>query len=310
MGTHVYQTKTPHTAPARGVDGSASRAVSAEASHGDVLNGTVAAVSAPLAQKITVSYEVPEADESWELEEQDVPESAWHDAIIELLKLVLRGWASRASVDALIASNLALRWVPTQWKVGVDPDVALYVPPPSGGEDTSSVCTWEPDQHPPRVAVEVVSKSTAAKDYVRAPDQYAASGTAELWVFDPKRYGPKVHGGPFLLQVWRREADGVFRQLYRGEGPCRSPEMDAWLVVTDGGTRLRLSDDPDALHLWPTPEERAEIERERAEGGRERAESERERAESERERERARAAALEVELAALRAEVERLRRVR
>lgn len=239
------------------------------------------------AQKVTVSYEVPEADETWELQEEDVPESAWHDAIIELLKLVLRAWAARASVDALIASNLALRWSQTRWKVGVDPDVAVYVPPPPGGEDTSSVCTWEPGHSPPRVAVEVVSRSTATKDYVTGPDQYAASGTTELWVFDPKLYGPKVHGGPFLVQLWRRDEGGVFRQLYRGDGPCRSPEMGAWLVVTDDGTRLRLADDRDGLRLWPTTAER---ESERAE------------------RESERATSLEAEVARLRAEVERLRR--
>lgn len=42
------------------------------------------------AQKVTISYEVPEADASWEP-----------------------------------ASNLALRGIPKLWKVGVDPDVAV-----------------------------------------------------------------------------------------------------------------------------------------------------------------------------------------
>lgn len=57
------------------------------------------------APKVMVAYEVPEADASWELEEENVPESAWHDAVI--------------------ASNLALRGIPKLWKVGVDPDVAV-----------------------------------------------------------------------------------------------------------------------------------------------------------------------------------------
>jgi hypothetical protein len=109
-------------------------------------------------------------------------------------------------------------------------------------------------------------------------------------VFDPKLHGPRVHGGPFLLQVWRRDESGTFCQLYRGDGPCRSPELGAWLVVTDGDTRLRLADDRDGQHLWPTP-------------------AERERAEREREREQAseRAASLEAELAAMRDELARLR---
>ena len=75
------------------------------------------------ATRMTVTYDVPDADESWELQEEDVPESAWHDAIIDLLKLVLRGWVERAEISALISSNLALRWRRDRWKVGVDPDV-------------------------------------------------------------------------------------------------------------------------------------------------------------------------------------------
>lgn len=273
-------------------------------------------------QKTTVAYEVPDADESWELPEVDVPETAWHDAIIELLKLVLKEWGTRVGVRCLVASNLALRWNRARWKVGVDPDVALYAPPPPEGEETSSVCTWEEGNAPPRVAVEVVSKSSATKDYLTGPDRYAASGTTEVWVFDPKRYGPKIHGGPYPLQLWRRDESGIFRQLYRGDGPCESPEMGAWLVITDDGTRLRLADDRDGVHLWPTAAERAAIEQERAEARREQAESEQERAEAERERaeaerERAEAerdqaaaklAASEAELAALRAELLRLRR--
>jgi Uma2 family endonuclease len=226
-----------------------------------------------VARKVLVAYEVPEPDTRWELTEEDVPESAWHDAIIELLKLILKAWAARAELPALVSSNLALRWMPERWKVGVDPDVSVYVPPPPDGEDTTSVCTWEPGHHAPRIAVEVVSRSTATKDYVTGPDQYAASGTAELWVFDPKRYGPKVHGGPFVLQLWRRDEAGVFRQVYRGAGPCFSPELKAWLVVTDEGSRLRVADDADGVHRWPTQEERAEIGRERAEAAREQAEA-------------------------------------
>ncbi|HLM73678.1 MAG TPA: Uma2 family endonuclease, partial [Polyangiaceae bacterium] len=130
--------------------------------------------------------------------------------------------------------------------------MAMYIPPPPEGEDTESVCTWEPGHGPPRVALEVVSQSTASMDYVAGPDQYAASGTIELWVFDPKRLGPKVRGGPFALQVWRRDETGSFRQIYRGDGPFHSPEIGAWLVVTNNGMRLRLADDPEGACLWLT----------------------------------------------------------
>ncbi len=266
------------------------------------------------AQKVFVAYEVPDADAGWELEEQDMPESALHDAIIDLLKHILKAWVTRARLDALVASNLALRWDERRFKVGVDPDVAVYVPPPPEGEETTSVCTWERGHEPPRIAVEVVSKSTASKDYVTAPNQYAASGATELWVFDPKRFGPRQLGGPFVLQLWRRDDSGVFRQLYRGDGPFQSPELGAWLVVTDHQTRLRIADDPEGTQLWLTAEERAErerqsAERERQSAERERLSAERERQSAERERDEAvaKSTGLEAELAALRAELSRLR---
>ena len=63
-------------------------------------------------------------------------------------------------------------------------------------------------------------------------------------------------------------------------------------MVTDDN-RLRVADDRDGLHLWPTTAERAEAERERAEAERERAD--------------ARARALEAELATMRDELLRLR---
>lgn len=230
-------------------------------------------MSRSTAQKTTVTFDVPkpsedwelpEADETWVIMEEDVPESAWHDATIELLKLILKAWAERERIGALIASNLALRFQRNQWKVGVDPDVAVYIPPPPKGENTESVCLWKLGHAPPRVAIEIVSRSTNKKDYVTGLDHYAKSGTVELWVFDPKGFGPKGDGGPFALQVWRRDEAG-FQSIYRGSGPFKSPEMGAWLVVTDDGMRLRLADDREGTHLWLTAAERAEQERESAE---------------------------------------------
>ena len=47
------------------------------------------------APKVMVAYEVPDANEQWELPEEDMPETAWHDAIIDVLKLILREWTAR-----------------------------------------------------------------------------------------------------------------------------------------------------------------------------------------------------------------------
>ena len=73
-----------------------------------------------------------------------------------------------------------------------------------------------------------------------------------------------------MLQVWRRDAgdpSGRFRRVYAGAGPVRSEAMGAWLVVTDGGRRLRVAEDAEGRRLWLTEAEeaRAEVARLRAE---------------------------------------------
>jgi Uma2 family endonuclease len=220
-----------------------------------------------VARRIEIVYDVPSADERWVLEEENVPESALHDEVILLLVELLKAWARRSGRDVRVGRNLALRWNQALPRVGVDPDVYVVEPAPPEGDDTKSLCTWKPGHVAPRVAVEVVSETTADKDYAEGPEKYAASGTGELWVFDPLEAGPSLRGGPFVLQVWRRDASGRFRRVYAGAGPVRSEALGAWLVVTDGGRRLRLADDTEGRRLWLTEAEEAheEIARLRAE---------------------------------------------
>jgi len=245
------------------------------------------------ARHVELTYAVLDQNDRWRLEEEDVPESPLHDAIILLLVEILLGWRSRTGRDSLIGRNIAVRWNASFPKQGVDPDVYVVEPAPPEGERATSLCTWKSGHHAPRVAVEVVSESTADKDYGDGPDRYAASGTQELWVFDPLLAGPDTRGGPTVLQVWRRDTDGVFRRVYAGEGPARSEELGAWLVVTDARSRLRIADDPQGTLLWPT-----EAEFERAAKESERAAKESERTARE---------AAEAEVARLRAELARLR---
>ena len=219
------------------------------------------------ARQVEVTYAVPDEDERWELEEEDnVPESPLHDAIIRLLVEILLAWNARAGSTGQVGRNIALRWNARAPKQGVDPDVYLVDPAPPEGQRATSLCTWKPGHHPPRIAIEVVSEGTAEKDYVDGPDRYAASGTRELWVFDPGLFGPAAHGGPMTLQVWRRDTSGGFRRVYAGAGPVRSEEIGAWVVVTDDGQRLRIADDAEGVSPWPTEAEaeRAAKESERA----------------------------------------------
>jgi Uma2 family endonuclease len=212
-----------------------------------------------------VRYTLPGTRPGWELSEETMPVSVQHDAIVTLLRQILDVWARKAGGHEVVRT-LAIRWDEAHPAVGVDPDVALLCPPPPKDDDgdVTSVRTWRPGHTAPVLAVEVVSETNPHKDYVIAPDKYEASGTGELWIFDPKLAGPRAHGGPFVLQVWTREPSGALVRRHGGEGPYRSPYLDAFLVPTDGGTRLRLARTADGQGLWLTAAEAAQAERAQA----------------------------------------------
>ncbi len=232
-----------------------------------------------------------------------MPESIVHDQAVELLKALLAAWAARAG-RALVVRNLAVRWDEAQPQVGVDPDVCVLSPPPPDAADLRSVRTWMPGHAAPALAIEVVSETNPHKDYVLAPEKYAASGTGELWIFDPLLAGPVSRGGPLRLQIWQRGGDDKFTRVYAGDGPAFSPFLRAFVMPTDEGRRLRIAEDAEATKFWLTAEEaeRAAKETERAAKETERTAKEAERAAKETERAAkeaalARVAELEAELA-------------
>src|SRR5581483_9621352 len=120
--------------------------------------------------------------------------------------------------------------------------------------------TWKPGCDPPSFALEIVSKKSRTKDYEQNPMKYAALGTDELAVFDPEPRGDDA----FPLQVFRRSPRGQFLRVYAGPGPAESKVLRAWLVVVEGGSRVRLARDADGKDLVLTPEEQLARERERA----------------------------------------------
>jgi Uma2 family endonuclease len=249
---------------------------------------------------------VPTHDDRWLVDEEDMPESTLHSEVIHLMVEILWAWIARTGRDALAGRNLAWRWNRAKPQVGADPDVFLVEPAPPGARRLKSLRTWLEGHKPPRVVLEVVSHETSDKDYVDAPARYAAGGAQELWIFDPLKIG-HAGGAPFVLQVYRRVRPNEFRCVYQGEGPAFSRELGAWLVVTDGGERLRIADDAAGTRLWPTASEearRASEEARRASEEARRASEEARRASEEAQQARAVA---EAENARLRAELEALR---
>ncbi len=200
-------------------------------------------------------YRVPIDHSNWELPEEPVPESQPHDLVLDLLKAILLAFVARDGWNAQVVRNLAIRFRKEAPNVGIDPDLCVIVPRTPEGDDLDSLRLWEEGHEPPRLAVEVVSESHPRKDYISAPDRYAACGVSELWVFDPKLAGPKSHGGPFRIQVWQRDEHGLFDRIYAGEGPVFSREVSGWLIVVDEGRKLRLADDQEGIDLWLTKEE-------------------------------------------------------
>ena len=117
--------------------------------------------------------------------------------------------------------------------------------------------------------LEIVSERSRAKDYGTSPLKYAALGTEELVIFDATPRGEEA----FALQIFRRTARGQFLRVYAGPGPVESTVLRAWLVVTEGGARVRLARDAEGRELVPTRKEQAQAATQQAQAATARAET-------------------------------------
>jgi hypothetical protein len=250
-----------------------------------------------------VRYTVPRWSPAWAVPEVPVSESQLHDQAIEYVRALLLAWAARSSRRIEVLRNIGIRWFQPEPRMGFDPDLCVLDPAPEAPEGLASLRLWEPGLAPPVVALEVVSPGHPYKDYIDTPDRAAASGIGELWVYDPLLAGPRSHGGPFALQLWRRTGDGFARE-HAGDGAAYSPALAAWLHPRvsriPAEAQLRVSDTPTGDRFWPTllEQERHAAERERLAAERERLAAERERLAAE-----SRAASAEKALAELRAKL-------
>jgi Uma2 family endonuclease len=164
-----------------------------------------------------------------------------------------RGWT-----NILCEEDNFFAWIEAEPLVRVSPDAYLLDDPPPEPHPRMWE-TWRPGHKPPRWALEVVSEDWK-KDDDDNPPKYAQLGTRELVIFDPHaaEVGANGNGAPVRvpLQVYRRGADGAFIRVYHGNGPARSEEIDAWLVVRrEGVPRLRLARDAAGTDIVPTAEE-------------------------------------------------------
>lgn len=207
---------------------------------------------------VTVGYEGDFPPEHWYLSDGFMmPITQQTQRREDVIHQTFDAYVAREKRDASILANVALRWDQLHPGVGVDPDI-MWVEPALPA-DLRSVLTWEKGVNPPRIAVEIVGRDTARKDYTYGPQKHGEARVRELWVFDPEGFGKTDAGeGPWVLQVWRARK-GVFQRVHAGNGPYFSRELGAWLVVV--GDLLRVANDRAGNDLWPTTTE----ERDRAE---------------------------------------------
>lgn len=216
---------------------------------------------------MAVQYALPNSLPEWELPEVPVPESPEHDEVADRLRSVLVSWLARSGQPGAIRRNLAIRWDEANPRVGVDPDLCWVSQIPPGWHEGAidSLRLWRHGQRVPPLAVEIVSRHHPYKDYGRVQDKYAAVGVEELWVFYPRKFGPRARGGPVLLQVWSRTPAGILVQRHYADTKAHSPLLNAWLFPEAQG-HLLLADDSAGDLGWPTlhEQERLRAEQERA----------------------------------------------
>jgi hypothetical protein len=205
-----------------------------------------------------VKYPVTTRRDAWVIPNGTVPETIPHDIAAQRLKDLLLVWASKLARPCVVPRNLGIYWLEAFPNVGIDPDVCVLDPPPPDVHDLDALCLWKPGHLPPSICFEIVTPDHPHKDYAELHDRYAILGTHELVVFDPYLVGSKVFGGPFPLQVWRRDQVGYFERVYAGDSSALSESLGAWLVPSK--KTLEIADDRDGANCWHTWDEIARAE--------------------------------------------------
>ena len=241
-------------------------------------------------------------------ESDDMGESGLQTKVRWMLMALLESFFVALGRKVLIGGDQFFYYREGDPKSKVAPDIYVVEDEDTPIEEVRSWKLWEHEGKAPSLAVEVVSREYR-KDYEQDfLARYEALGVRELFRYDPERVAAPPPVGrrerrSLLTHFVRNEAGQLVAVPLEAPGRARSAVYDFWLVHVSPST-LRIGTGPLGEALWPTHEERAELESRRAEEESRRAEEESRRAEEESRR----AERAEEELARLRAELESLRR--
>jgi hypothetical protein len=209
--------------------------------------------------------------------DEKVGENTLQRCIVEMLRPLLERWLRHRGVQAFVGADQFIYYRPHTPTERVSPDIYVLpgVPP---GTPISVWKTWEKGIVP-SFGLEIVSRDWE-KDYVEAPERYAAAGIGELVVFDP---APGRHPERVAWQHFRRVRNRPLTRVEVSRGDrIRVAALGCTLRAVGQGEalRLRVGTGPRGEALFPTGEEaeRAAKEAERAEKEAALAEKEAERA--------------------------------
>jgi Putative restriction endonuclease len=197
-----------------------------------------------------------QVEASYDPFEENMGEGSLQRFISEALRPELERLFTARGEPAFVGADQYVGLDPHDPRSVVAPDVYV-LPGVVPGEDFDFWRVWQTGIVP-SFALEIVS-SRKGKDYVDAPQRYAALGVRELVILDP-RY-KRRRGVGFQWQVYRLHAKrGFVRVDATNEDRVRSSVLGCWLraVGTGKNLRLRLAADPAGEALVPTAAEAAQ----------------------------------------------------
>jgi Uma2 family endonuclease len=198
----------------------------------------------------------PHLEATYDPFEENMGEGSLQRFISEALRLAVERLYLERGESAFVGADQYVGLDPYDRKSVVAPDVYV-LPGVAPGEDFDFWKVWQTGIVPSFV-FEIVS-SRKGKDYVDAPQRYAALGVPELIILDP-RY-KRRRGGGFQWQVYRPQAKrGFVRVEATNEDRVRSSVLGCWVRAVGTGKllRARLATGPRGDELIPTATEAAQ----------------------------------------------------
>jgi Uma2 family endonuclease len=186
--------------------------------------------------------------------EEKVGEDILQRWILELLRPLVERWFRHRGVRAFVGADQFIYYRPHAPTERVAPDIYV-LPGVKPGTRVSVWKTWERGIVP-SFGLEIVSRDWE-KDYVEAPERYAAAGIPELVVFDPS---PERNPERVAWQHFRRVRNRPLTRVDVSRGDrVRVSALGCFLRAVGHGEslRLRVATGPHGDDLFPTGEEAA-----------------------------------------------------